>query len=143
MSVNISLVVENVTQIKSGITINVGVIVIIQKNIICDACKKYYTWNPTTFSCENGKYLGSVIGDSEIRCDETINAADSVSTNLMSTASTNVTITASINFHNKKVRYKMDCYILHAVLLLFMIALVCYHYTKRRSKQKRIGELTI
>ena len=32
---SISLIVKNVTRIKSGITINVGVIVKIQKNIVC------------------------------------------------------------------------------------------------------------
>ena len=29
-------------------------------------------WNPTTCSCENGKYLASVIDDSAITCDEVI-----------------------------------------------------------------------
>ena len=42
-----------------------------------------------------------------IKCDEIINAADSVSTymptDVRSTVSTNVTSTVLINFHNKKV----------------------------------------
>ena len=46
-------------------------------------------------------------------CDEIINAAVSVSTNepanVMSTVSKNGASTALINFHNKKVRHKMDC----------------------------------
>ena len=45
--------VESVIQIKSGITIN---------------C----VWNPSTYSCKNGKYLAIIIDDSMIKCDETI-----------------------------------------------------------------------
>ena len=73
-------------------------------------------------------------------CYKIINAADSVSTNMtntmsaiaMSTVSTNVTTTVSINIHNKKVRYKIDCYILNTFLLgtilIFIIAIIWYHY---------------
>ena len=46
----------------------------------------------------------------------------------------------STNSDNKKVRYKMDCYILHTVLLgiilLFLIAIICYHYAKHMSQLK-------
>ena len=42
---------------------------------------------------------------------------------------------------------KTDCYILHTVLLviilLFIIAIISCHYTNYRSKEKRIGTLTI
>ena len=34
--------------------------------------KKDYTWHPTTCSCENGKYLASIIDDSVITCDKSI-----------------------------------------------------------------------
>ena len=55
--------------------------------------------------------------------------------------------TESINFDNKKIRYKMDCYILHTFLLvtifLFTITIICHHYAKHRSKQKNIDALTI
>ena len=40
----------------------------------------------------------------------------------------------SKNFHNKKERYKRDFYIQHTVLLLFIIAIICYHYGKHRTK---------
>ena len=33
----------------------------------------------------------------------------------------NIATNASINCHNKKVRYKIDCYILHTVLLVIML----------------------
>ena len=41
--------VENLTQIKSGIMINVGASVKIQKHLICE---KFYIWNPATCSCK-------------------------------------------------------------------------------------------
>ena len=40
------------------------------------ACEKDYVWNPATWSCENGKYLASVIDDSMISCDEIINVME-------------------------------------------------------------------
>ena len=59
---------------------------------------------------------------------------DIVSTKMTNTIATNT----SINFHNKKVRYKTDCYILHTVLLvtilLLVIAIICFYYAKHRSK---------
>ena len=48
------------------------------KNDKCEyECKKYicekdYICNPATCSCENGKYLASIIDDSVISCDEII-----------------------------------------------------------------------
>ena len=45
------------------------------------------------------------------------------------------------NSDNKKVRYTMDFYILHTILvviiLLLIIAIICYHYTKHNSKLKK------
>ena len=55
-------------------------------------------------------------------CLEIINAADS--------ASTSMTNTILINSADKKVRYKIDCYILHTfslVILLLIIAIIWYH----------------
>ena len=61
---------------------------------------------------------------------------------------TNTTATnVSINCHNKKVRHKINCYILHtvllAIILLLIITIVCYHFINHRSKQKGINGLTI
>ena len=64
-------------------------------------CKKDYSPGLTTCTCENGKYLVSIIGDSVSIFDETINPAYSVSTNV----STNVTSTVSTNFYNRQVGY--------------------------------------
>ena len=35
-------------------------------------CEKDYIWNPATCSCENAKYLASIIDDSVITCDKII-----------------------------------------------------------------------
>ena len=71
-------------------------------------------------------------------CDQIINDVESLTTIVL----TNVTSTVLTNSHNKKVRYKMDCYILQTVLLviilLFIIVIICYHYAKHRSKLKNV-----
>ena len=50
-----------------------------------------------------------------------ISGFGSVSTNVTRNPMSNV----SIDVHKKKVRYKMDCCILHTVILLFIAAIVC------------------
>ena len=72
-----------------------------------------YSWNPSACICENSKYLKSIADTSVIACDEPISVMDIVSTKMTNTKATNVLI----NWHIKKVRYKIDCYILHTVLL--------------------------
>ena len=75
-----------------------------------------------------------------IVCDEIIYVTDAVSTKMTSTIATNAASTKSINFHNKIVRYKIDCYTLLTVLLavtvLLIITIICYHYAKDRSDLK-------
>ena len=85
-------------------------------------------------------------------CDETINATNSASTNVTNAIPTNMTNTiptnatriVSINsdminsdkLSYKYVRYTMGCHIFSLVImLLFIIAIVSYHFTKPRSKQ--------
>ena len=76
-------------------------------------------------------------------CDEIISVLDIVSIKMTNTIAPNV----SINCHTKKVRYKIDCYILHtillAIILLLIITIICNHYAKHRSKQKSINAQTI
>ena len=50
MKVNLSLKVENVIKSKTGIMINVGVSIKIQRKQC--VCKKDYIWNPVICSCE-------------------------------------------------------------------------------------------
>ena len=60
--------------------------------------KKDYIWNPSTCSCENSGYAGSINGDLLIRCDEIIDTADSVSTNVSCSVPLTAASTASIHF---------------------------------------------
>ena len=70
-------------------------------------------------------------------CNEIINVTNSTAI---------VTNTLPINSDDKKVRHKMNYYILHTdflvIILLFLIAFICYHYANR-SKEKRFVVLTI
>ena len=103
---------------KKGILIHVAVSSKIQNNILCE---KDYISNFVTCSCENGKYLASATDNSVITCDVIINVADNasrkVSANVTCTASINAANTVSVNFNDKNVGYKMNCCILHTVLL--------------------------
>ena len=82
--------------------------------------------------------MESIIVDSVIVYDKTINAADSVSRTVL----TNANSTAPTNLYDKKAGYKMDCYIQDTVLLviifLFTIAVICYYHAKHMSKLKLI-----
>ena len=69
--------VENVTQIKSGIMISVGVSVKIRKIIVYG---KNCIWNPATCNCKYGKYVGSIIVNSAVICDEIIKETKANST---------------------------------------------------------------
>ena len=59
--------------------------------------KKDYSQNPTTFICDNGKYLKCIADTSVIVCGEIINATDGVSKIVTNTIPTNATSTVSIN----------------------------------------------
>ena len=78
-----------------------------------------------------------------ITCDEIISVMDIISTNMTNTIATKV----SINSYDKRVRYKIDSYILCKVLLviilLLIITIVSYHHAMQRSKQKGINALPI
>ena len=125
MIVNANSIVQNVIQIKNGIT----------KTWQCECkkihkCKRDYSWHSSTCICENGKYLKSIADTSEIACDEIIAVIDTVSTKMTNTASN-----VSIIFDYQKIRYKIDCYILHTVLLVIIlqliITIICYHYANK------------
>ena len=79
-------------------------------------------------NANNNRYLKSIVDDCVIACDEIINVMDSVSTNVRNTNLINATKIFSINSDNKKIRHKMDCFVLHTSLLvtilLFMIAII-------------------
>ena len=83
----------------------------------CLTCKDDYNWNPSTCICENCKYLKSIIDESVIVWDEIKNAADSAR-NVTNNISTNVTSTVPRTSDDEKVKYRMNCYILHKVVLV-------------------------
>ena len=66
-----------------------------------------------------------------IACNEIISVLDVVSTKTTNTIAINV----PINYGGRKIRLKIDCYILHRVLLLIILLLLItvtsYHYTKK------------
>ena len=75
-----------------------------------------------------------------IACDKIV----SVMVGIVSMIITNtIAANVSINSDVEKVRYKIDCYILHTVLLgiilLLIITMIWYHY----AKQKVVNSLTI
>ena len=122
MILNASSIVQYVIQLKNETIIHAKANT---KKII--PAKKYYSWNHRTFICENGQYLKGVADTSVIVCDEIINSTDSASRNVTKAISTNVMSTLSTNFHNKKVRYNIDSYILHAVSSDYIIICNCYY----------------
>ena len=103
----------------------------VQKKKKNHTCGKDYLWNSSACSCENSGYLESIIDNSVITSDNIIGDSDSVSTNVSCSVPMNTANTASINFDGKTIRYKMDCYILHKILLvvilLFIIVIICFH----------------
>ena len=62
---------ENVIQVNGGITTNV--VVGVKKR---NGYEKDYIWNPSAWSCKNGKNLASIMDDSAITCDEIIKPFD-------------------------------------------------------------------
>ena len=73
-------------------------------------------------------------------CEGIISVTKNASTNVKNNISTNVAGTMSINFDNKKIRYNTNYYIMHALslvtILLFVTAIIWYHYIKHTIKQK-------
>ena len=116
---------ESVIQINGGITVNVNVRV---KNVMY---AKKITCTPSTCSCENGKYLASIMDESAITCGEVIESYDEE------------TKTASTNFNENKGTCKaQNFYILLAFLLITMALLIgiriYYYLIKRIAKQKHL-----
>ena len=64
-------------------------------------CEKGHIWNSCTCTYENGKYLGSVIGDSVITFHETTKTTKNVPTKTVP-IKTNISKTFSTNFSEKR-----------------------------------------
>ena len=78
-----------------------------------------------------------------IAWDEIMYVMDIVSTNMTNTISINManimSTNVSTNSDGKKVKDKMNVLntVLLVIILLFIIAIICYHYAKHRSKLKK------
>ena len=72
-------------------------------------CEKDYIWNPATCSCENAKYLASIIDDSVITCDKIIDEE---------------TKTVTTNFNEKNAICKTKNFSISLTFLLIRIALL-------------------
>ena len=77
-NLNVNSTVENVTRIKSGITINIGASVQLKKKKEIRLYEKDYIWNPATCSCESNKYVLSITDDWVIAHDEIIDTTKSI-----------------------------------------------------------------
>ena len=75
-------------------------------------CKKDCSWNLGTYISEDSKYSKSIAHTSVITCEEIISFIDIVSTKMTNTIALNV----STNCYTEKVKYKIDCYILHCFI---------------------------
>ena len=99
----------------------------------CHVCEKDYVWNPTTCNCENGQYLGSIMDDLAITCDEIIESYDE-------DADAEAKSNYETNFNeNKATCNTQNFYILLAFLfitiaLLIAVNIYCY-LIKYRPKQ--------
>ena len=112
--------VENVIQIKSGITI---ILVSVWKSERTSGVQKYYIWYPAVCNCKHGKYLVKVIDDSVITCDEIIEEAKTIPNK------------------KKPVKQKKFFSLLTVLLitleLLMAVSIYCY-LIKYKAKQKHL-----
>ena len=88
-------------------------------------CKKDYSWNSSTYICENSKYIKSIADTSVTECNEII----IVMVNVLTEKTNNI-----VNCHSKTV--VRDRYILHTVssviILQLIITIICYYYAKQK-----------
>ena len=79
----------------------------------CHVCEKYYIWDPATCSCENEKFLASIIDDS-VNTQDAIRESYGEETKLIPE-----------NFNEKIATCKtQDFYILFAFLLVTIVLLI-------------------
>ena len=83
-----------------------------------------YIWNPATCSWENGKYIGSIIVDSVITCDEIIEETKTVPTKSISTKTILIKCTSK-NLHFTSL----------IIALLVIVTIYCF-FIKWEAKQK-------
>ena len=116
VNVKVNLIEKNVIQVNGEIT----------KKFRFE-CKnysiwdKYYVWNLSTCSCENGKYLANIMDDSKITFYEIIDVKET-------------------NFNKKNITcitpifYMLLTFLLITTALLIAVSIYCY-VIKHRAKQ--------
>ena len=123
---------KNVIQINGGITINFDVS--IKRHI----CKKYYIWNPAPCSCENEKYLASIMDESEITCDEIIDVnAEANSNNEVKSYEKKTKIIPNNKICETKSFHISLGFLLITMALLIAVIIYCY-LIKYTAKQKHL-----
>ena len=96
-------------------------------NVDASMCEKDCIWNPATCSCENGKYLASIIDNSVIMCDEIIEETKTIPTNL--------------NEKNVLCKRKSFCILLTFLLItiaLLIAVTISFCQIKYKAKQKHL-----
>ena len=130
MIVYANLIVQHVIEVKNGIIRQVNV----NLKIIVSA-KKITAWILAQVRI-------ATFDDSKAKYDEII-VMDIVSTKTTNALPTNVTSTMLTNCDDKKVIYKLNCYIPQVnfwmILLPLIITIICYHY----AQQEDIDALTV
>ena len=121
MNINVNLMVQNVTQVKSGIKNSINVNAKIQKKN--HVCVKNYIWNPSTCACKIGKYFKSIIISSVFTCDEIIEMTKAIPTK---TVPTKIILTKTVptNFNEKKITFKIENFCISLNFSLIAISLL-------------------
>ena len=112
---------------KKLLQINVGIKINVDVSVKTSVCEKDYIWNLSTCSCENGKYLASIMDDSAIMCDEIIDAE--------AKSNDEETKTIPTNFNEKNISCKIQKFNILLVFLLITIPLLSFHDTNNELKQ--------
>ena len=112
------------------------------KNVECKKrhiCEKDYIWNLATCSCQNVKYLASIMDDSAITCDEIIDDE--------ATSNDEETKTFPTNFNETNINYRAEnfyillTFLLITIALLIAVSIYCY-LKKYRAKRKELFHST-
>ena len=91
-------------------------------------CEKGCAWNPATCSCENRKYLASIIDDSAIICDEVIKSYNEEKKKLFQK-----TLMKKVTCKTQNLGYLLE-FLSITIALLIAVSIYCY-LIKYREKQ--------
>ena len=101
-------------------------------------CKKYYIWNPAPCSCENEKYLASIMDESAITCDEIIDVnAEANSNNEVKSYKKKTKIIPNNKICETKSFHISLGFLLITMALLIAVIIYCY-LIKYTAKQKHL-----